>query len=43
MPSYKAEILTKIFYTELVYKRINKKLNVALSKDEIEKLVSTIL
>lgn len=33
----------QIGYTELVYRRINKKLNSALSKDEIEKMISTII
>lgn len=37
MKSYKTEILNKICYTELVYERINKKLNKKLLKDEIEK------
>ncbi|CAL2075516.1 conserved protein of unknown function [Tenacibaculum sp. 190524A02b] len=43
MSDYKKEILNKICYTELVYNRINKKLSLALSKQEIETLVSTIL
>lgn len=43
MNSYKKEILNKICYTELVYGRINKKLNLELSKDRIEKLISEIL
>ncbi|PKV51526.1 uncharacterized protein DUF3781 [Aquimarina sp. MAR_2010_214] len=43
MNSYKKEILNKICYTELVYGRINKKLNLELSKDEIEKLIDIIL
>ncbi|CAL2105273.1 DUF3781 domain-containing protein [Tenacibaculum sp. 190524A02b] len=43
MSDYKKEILNKICYTELVYNRINKKLSLALSKQEIEALVSTIL
>jgi len=37
MDSYKTQILNKICYTELVYERINKKLNSELSKKEIEK------
>lgn len=43
MKSYKEEILNKICYTELVYGRINKKLNLDLSKQNIENLISTIL
>ncbi len=39
----KPEILSKICYTELVYQRINKKLNTQLSKSEIEKMISEIL
>ena len=40
---YKYEVLDKICYTELVYGRINKKLNLELSKRKIEILISTIL
>jgi 3-polyprenyl-4-hydroxybenzoate decarboxylase len=43
MSTKKPEILNKICYTELVYQRINKKLNIELSKSEIEKMVYTIL
>ena len=43
MKSYKTEILTKLCYTELVYNRINKKLDLALSKEKIENLISTII
>jgi hypothetical protein len=43
MNNYKTEILKKICYTELVYERINKKLNMQLSKSEIEKLILTII
>ena len=43
MDAYKTEILDKICYTELVYGRINKKLSVKLSKDEIEILISIII
>ncbi|MGS0526460.1 DUF3781 domain-containing protein [Zobellia nedashkovskayae] len=43
MNNYKKEILNKICYTQLVYGRINKKLNLELSKDRIEKLISEIL
>ena len=39
----KKEILDKICYTELVYGRINKKLNTELSKDKIEELISAII
>lgn len=35
----KTEILHRICYTELVYQRINKKLMLSLSKNEIEKLL----
>jgi len=43
MSNYKKEILDKICYTELVYGRINKKLNIEFSKDKIEKMVSAII
>ena len=43
MSNYKEEIIAKICYTELVYQRINKKLNIELSNDEIEKMISEIL
>ncbi|QGY46050.1 DUF3781 domain-containing protein [Maribellus comscasis] len=43
MSNYKKEILEKICYTELVYNRINKKLNKELSKREIEELILTII
>ncbi|WP_217363244.1 MULTISPECIES: DUF3781 domain-containing protein [Winogradskyella] len=43
MNTYKKDILNKICYTELVYGRINKKLNLELSKDKIETLISEIL
>jgi hypothetical protein len=43
MNNYKTEILKKICYTELVYERINKKLNKQLSKSEIEELILTII
>ncbi len=35
----KEEILNKLCYTELVYERINKKLNRKLSKCEIEEML----
>lgn len=43
MNSYKKEILNNICYTKLVYGRINKKLNLELSKQEIGHLIATIL
>lgn len=36
-------ILDNICYTELVYKRINKKLNTNFSKNQIEKIIQNIL
>lgn len=39
MNSIKATILHKICYTELVYGRINKKLNLQLSEADIELLI----
>lgn len=36
---YKTTILERKYYTELVYGRINKKLNLNLSKAEIEKMI----
>lgn len=39
----KKEILENICYTELVYGRINKKLNIRLSKKQIEEFVYKIL
>ena len=43
MLNYKVAIVAKIGYTELVYARINKKLNIALSKKEIEKLILSLI
>lgn len=43
MNNLKKEILDKICYTERVYERINKKLNIELSKDKIEELVFSII
>lgn len=43
MEDYKSEILDKICYTDLVYERINKKLNIQLPKDEIEKMILKII
>jgi len=39
----KAEILDRICYTELVYERINKKLDSKFSKSEIEKMLFDIV
>lgn len=39
MEGVKKEILEKHCYTELVYGRINKKLNLNLSKEKIEELL----
>ena len=39
----KQEILKNICYTELVYERINKKLNIKLSKKQIEVYIFKIL
>ena len=43
MLNYKKTILDKLCYTELVYRRINKKLKIDLSKDKIEELITTII
>ncbi len=43
MSIHKTEILYKICYTELVYERINKKLNSRLSKPEIEELILNVI
>lgn len=43
MNNYKKIILDKICYTELVYERINKKLNIGLSKDKIEEMIFAII
>ncbi len=43
MKHYKKEILDNLCYTELVYGRINKKLNINFSKVEIEALINTII
>ena len=39
----KTEILSRICYTELVYERINKKLDSKFSKSEIEKMLFDIV
>jgi hypothetical protein len=41
--NYKKVISEKKCYTELVYDRIRKKLNIKLSKDKIEELINTII
>lgn len=43
MDNYKCDILDKICYTELVYGRINKKLNTQLSKNKIEEMIFEII
>jgi hypothetical protein len=43
MTDFKKEILAKICYTDLVYERINKKLNLELSKDKIEEIIFDII
>ena len=43
MNTHKAKILQNICYTELVYERINKKLNSKLSKSEIEEMLFDII
>ena len=43
MTNYKKDILHRLCYTELVYERIAKKLNLENSKDKIEKLIATII
>lgn len=43
MKKNKKEILKKHCYTELVYSRINKKLDINLSKEENEELIEKAL
>ena len=43
METIKHKILHNICYTELVYNRINKKLNTEFSKEQIEKLIFKII
>jgi hypothetical protein len=43
MTKYKTEILKNICYTDLVYERINKKLNSTHPKDEIESMLLNII
>lgn len=43
MSDLKRTILDKVCYTELVYGRINKKLNIELSNDKIEELIFAVI
>jgi FKBP-type peptidyl-prolyl cis-trans isomerase (trigger factor) len=43
MINYKNQILKNICYTDLVYGRINKKLNIELTKEEIEKMIYEVI
>ena len=43
MTETKQNILKNICYTELVYERINKKLNIKFSKEQIEVFIFKIL
>ncbi|MBN2893894.1 MAG: DUF3781 domain-containing protein [Bacteroidales bacterium] len=43
MTENKQEILKNLCYTELVYERINKKLNTKFSKEQIEEYMLKIL
>lgn len=43
MTNFKQIILEKICYTDLVYERINKKLNIELSIDKIEEMILEII
>ena len=43
MNNFKSDILSNLCYTELVYDRINKKLKLNLSRDEIETMIVEIL
>jgi Tfp pilus assembly ATPase PilU len=43
MNDYKQELLDKISYTDLVYGRINKKLETDLSNDEIQEMILEII
>ena len=43
MKGVKKEITEKICYTDLVYGRINKKLNCELPNDKIEEMVRSII
>lgn len=39
----KANIIKNLCYTELVYYRVNNKLNLNLTKDEVEEFISTLI
>jgi FKBP-type peptidyl-prolyl cis-trans isomerase (trigger factor) len=41
--TYKKDIAQKICYTKLVYGRINKKLNICLSNQQIEEMILEII
>lgn len=43
MKSVKKEIAQKICFTDLVYGRINKKLNIELPNDKIEEMIRSII
>lgn len=43
MTGLKQKIIENICYTELVYQRINKKLNAGYSKEQIEKFILAIV
>ncbi len=43
MSDYKKNILSNICYTDLVYGRINKKLSIELSKENIEEFIFSII
>ena len=43
MSDLKQTILDKVCYTELVYGRINKKLNIELSNNKIEELIFAVI
>ncbi len=43
MKEYKKVVLENICYTDLVYKRINKKLNIDFLNDKIEEMIREII
>ena len=43
MKHFKEDILNNICYTKLVYERINKKLNLELSKPDIEAFILAVI
>lgn len=43
MNTIKSEIIKNLCYTDLVYNRINKKLNTDFSKTEIEKMIFEVI